>query len=312
METELHYFDSTFSKYKGISDRHQSLYIFVINNLVLEELIEKIKKMITIIDSGSNPSKKAYLKSKLNNFVENLIGIQHETKINGVYFVSNSVSYYEFRPFWRETLTSFKSDSLIVKYDDTYQLDWLKNLLLDRSYINILHLNNNNLKHVHMGLTKKRLFKDKNEKKIDTQLYIQENISKGEIVIIHGISSCLKGIVDTNVLKILSGHKKDEELLEVYEKIINDGNAQQLQWWLDRMLDPKEGKKLVFGKDIGTGITDGIIKTVFCSPERKIKLLEKYTNENINDKLIVVKSYGNDVGKRLSVEFKGAIGIRFY
>lgn len=312
MDSEIAYFDTTFAKYKGLSDRHQSQYIFVINDLVVEDLIEKVKKMITIVDSGSNPSKKAYLKTKLNNFVENLLAIQAETKINGIYFVSDSVGYYDFRPFWKETLTSFKCDTLIVKYDDVFQIEWLKSLLLDRTYINILHLNNNNIKHIHLGSTKKRIFKEKDDKKMDISLYIQENIGKGEIVIIHGISSFLKGIHDTETLKIMNGHKRDEEILEEYNKIINEANAKQLQWWLDRMLDPKEGKKLVFGKDIGTGITDNMIKTIFCSPDRKTKLLENYANENISDKLIVVRSYGDDVGKRLVIEFKGAVGIKFY
>lgn len=312
MEIELSQFDSAFSKYKGLTDKHQSQYIFVINGLAVEDVIEKVKKMVIIVDAGSNPSKKALLKGKLNNFIENLIGIQPETKIEGIYFVSTSVGYHELRPFWKETLTSFKCDSLIVKYDDTYQLDWLKNLLLDRSYINILQLNNNNLKHVHLGFTKKRVFKEKDEKKMDVPLYIQENTNRGDVVIIHGVSSFLKCMQESDILRIFNGHKRDEELLEEYYKIINDGNAKQLQWWLDRILDPKEGKKLVFGKDIGIGITDGMIKTVFCSPERKAKLLENYANENISDKLIVIKSYGEDVGKRLVVEFKGAIGVKFY
>ena len=50
----------------------------------------------------------------------------------------------------------------------------------------------------------------------------------------------------------------------------------------------------------------------FCSPERKRKILQNYPNSNISDKLIVVKSYGEDVGKRLVDDFKGALGVTFY
>ena len=312
METELAQFDLTFAKYKGLEDRYESQYIFVINGMVVESLIDKVRKMIGIVDAGTNPAKKAYLKTKLNNFVENLLGIKPETKVECIYCVSNSVGYHEFRPYWKETLNSFGCDQLLVKYDNTYQLNWLKNLLLDRSYINVLHLNNNNLRHIHLGLTKKRIHRDKDEKKMDVVLYIQENIRPSEIIIIHGVSSFLKGLPETDKIKVLAGHKRDEELLEEYDKIINLANAEQLQWWLDRMLDPKEGKKLVFGKEIGTGVTDNMIKTIFCSPERSIKLLENYSNDNIQDKLVIVKSYGEDVGKRLIIEFKGAVGVKFY
>lgn len=312
MDNEITYFDQIFGRYKNDEDKYESLYIFVINGMIIEELIEKIKKMITIVDSISNPTKKTYLKGKLNNFIENLNGINPETKVECIYFVSNSVHYHEFRPYWKETLKNFKCDQLLVKYNDKYEINWLKNLLLDRSFINIFHLNNNNLKHIHLGLTKKRVFKEKEEKKLDMNQYVNENTRVGETVIIHGISSFMKGIVETSKLKVLSGHKRDDELLEEYDKIINEENSILLQWWLDRILDPKEGKKLAFGKDIGNGINDCMIKTIFCSPERSIKLLENYPDSNIQDKLIIVKSYGEDVGKRLLLEFKGAVGIKFY
>lgn len=312
MEIEFEQFEAIFGKYKNIEDRHESLYIFVINGLVIEELVEKVKKILSIVDSCNNPVKKSYLKSRLNNFIENLAVVDAETIVNCIYMVSNSVSYHELRPYWKETLTNFKCDKFIVKYDNNYQLGWLKNLLLDRSYINALHLNNNVLKHIHLGFTKKRLFKEKDEKKMDINMYINENIKPNEIVIIYGVSSFLKNVQTTQKIKLLTGHKRDDELLEEYDKILNDENAVQLQWWLDRMNDPKEGKKIVFGKDIGNGITDGMIKTVFCSPERSIKLVKNYSNDNIEDKIVVIRSYGDDIGARLVNEFNGAIGIKFY
>lgn len=309
---QSHQFDTTFDKYKGQTDRHQSQYIFVINGLVIEELIEKVKKMITVVDAGSNPSKKVYLKTKLNNFVENLLGVKPETKVEGIYFVSTSVGYFDLTSYWKDTLNSFGCTGMMVKYDDVYQLGWLKNLLLDRTYINILHFKNNTVKHVHLGITKKRVHQEKTEKKMDVQEYIKENTKSGEIVLIHGVSSFLKGVEENEFVRVLNGDKRDEELMEEFDKIINEKNAKELTWWLDHMLDPKEGKKLSFGKDIGEGIVGGMIRTVFCSPERQQKLLENYANENIQDKLIVVRSYGDDVGKRLVVEFKGAVGIKFY
>lgn len=323
MEDHSTHFNSIFNKYRQINDKHQSLYIFVITDLTVGSVIEKVKKIITSIDNCSNPSKKAYLKNKLNKFIENLIGtestnIQSESNIilNKIFFISDfvnsSIDSYDITKFWKETLEIFKCDQFIVNNDDTFNLDWLKDLLLSRTYVNVLCFNNNNLKHFHLTHTKKKLVKEKQEKKMDVNLYINENTNKGDLTIIHGISSFLKNLQETTYLKILTDYKKDEELLEEYDKILNNNNAIQLQWWLDRILDPKEGKKIVFGKDIGIGINDSTIKTIFCSPERKTKLLENFPNNNLNDKLIVVKSYGNDVGNQLQTNFKGAIGIKFY
>lgn len=312
IEQQTTQFNSIFDKHKLENDRHQSLYIFVISNLRVETTIEKVKKIITIVDSGTNPSKKAYLKTKLNNFIDTLLGILPETIINKIFFVSKSVDQYDITDFWKETLQMFNCDQFIVKHDDTFQLEWLKGLLLDRTYVNVICLNNNNLKHFYLNHTKKTFFKEKEEKKMDLNVYVQENTNKGEITIIHGISSFLKGLKDTEHLKILNNYTKDEDILEEYDKILNIKNADQLQWWLDRLLDPKEGKKIAFGKDIGIGINECMIKLIFCSPERKKKLLENYPDNNLSDKLLVVKSFGNDVGLRLVTEFKGAVGIRFY
>lgn len=324
MQEEILQFDSIFSKYKNINDKHQSLYIFVINNLCVESVIEKIKKMIVIVDAGSNPSKKTYLKNKLNNFIETLLGIKPETVLNKICFVSDFVEIYDVVPYWQETLNEFKCDSFIVKYDNFFQLEWLRDLLIDRTYINAICLNNNNLKHFHLNHTKKKFFKEKEEKKMDLQIYIQENTNKNEITMVYGTSSFLKGLQTLNSsnssnvlnaqnkLKIFNMYKKDDELLEEYDRIVNNEKSEQLQWWLDRMLDPKEGKKLLFGKDIGIGISESAVRIIFCSPERKKKLLENYPDNNLTDKIIVVNSYGNDVGFRLVTEFRGAVGIKFY
>lgn len=311
-EQESDTFDELFSKYKGISDRHQSLYIFVVNGVIVEELIEKIKKMIGIIDTISNPSKKSYIKARLNNFVENLGHIEPESSIDGIYFISSSVNYVEFRKYWKETLMSFGCADLLYAYDNIFQLEWLKNLLVDRSYINILHFKNNNLRHYHLNLTKRRLHLDKTEKSMDVNKYIQENTNKNEICIIHGVSSFLKGLVETENLRILSGDKRDEELLDEYHKIVNKKNIKLLKVWMDKLVDPKDGKRLVVGKEIGEGIVNCTLKTIFCSPERKSKLLENFGKDNKIPELIVILQDNDETCKRFYVDFKGGLGITYY
>ena len=78
------------------------------------------------------------------------------------------------------------------------------------------------------------------------------------------------------------------------------------------MIDPKEGKKIVFGKDIGENILTNSLKTIFCSPERKLKLLENFGKDNKIPELIVILRDDDYNSQKLYNDFKGAVGIKYY
>ena len=226
--------------------------------------------------------------------------------------MGSTIDEIPFIDSWKQTLIDFKCNNVLVNYGEKYQLNWLKNLLLDRSYINVLHLKNNTLKHLHINTTKKKLHVEKSEKKMDIELYIKENISDAEVCIIHGISSSLKLLKDNKKTKILNGDKKDTDIIEAYEKVLSEKNSAELQWWLDRLLDPKEGKKIVFGIDIRTSIKHKLLNMLFCTTAIKEKILEKIPPEERIFMIIEIKSFGDDIGRKLENDFKGAVGIKFY
>lgn len=312
MNTELDIFNETFSKYKSVTDKHQSLYIFVINGLQIENLVEKVTKMVTMVDTITNPVRKSYIKTRLNKFLENLTVVEPETKINGIYFVGSNTSYIEFRNYWKETLNIFQCSDMMVKYDDIYQLEWLYNLLIDRNFIHVLHFRNNNVRHYHLNLTKRKLHQEKTEKKMDINEFIQENV-KNEICLIHGISSFLKNLIETDNIKLLSGDKRDDELLEEYEKILNRKNCKLLKIWMDKLTHPVESRRLVFGQEIGKGIENCTIKTIFCGPERKNKLIENFGQDNKIPELILIKQLDDDdYVRRFFADFKGGMGITYF
>ena len=201
MEEEI--FGTTYSEYINKKDKHESMYIFVIHNTTIESYLEKIYKMIGIIDDIQNTSKKFYLKTRLKNLISYLEGTIPETSMNRVFLLDNDVKEFELRKYWKDTLIMFKCDNILVKYGEQFNLEWLKDLLLNRSYIHVLHLKNNNLKHIHLNTTKKKINNEKEEKKMDIQSYITENIPKGEICIVHGVSVFLKTLKENLSLKLL-------------------------------------------------------------------------------------------------------------
>jgi len=310
--TEEDNFDKKFSSFKSQEGKHESLYIFVVNNLIIESFVEKIKKMLGLIDEIQNPTRRSFLKTRLGTFLKHLTGIKSETCVKSIFMISDDIEEIRIEPYWSETLKIFSCENFLMKYANKFDIDWLKNLLLDRSFIHVLHVKGNLLKHVHLGNTKKKVNLEREEKGMSMQSYIQENIPKGDLCIIHGISSLIKNIDPSPNIKILNGHKKDDEIEHEYQKVLNDRNAEMLQWWLDRMTSPKEGQKIAFGKDISKCIEERTLETLFCSTEMKKKVIEKIPKDCLIFKIVEVKSFGEDVGKRLVSDFKGGVGVKFY
>jgi hypothetical protein len=171
---------------------------------------------------------------------------------------------------------------------------------------------NNTLKHFHLNLTKKRVHLEKTEKSMNINKYINESCANN-ICIIHGISSLIKTIDLSENIVVLSGDNTDDVLIQVYKNIGNKKNIKLLKYWLDKIIDPKESHKLVFGKDIGSCIIDCSLKTIFCSLERKTKILENFGKEHKIPELIVILKDDNDFTCRQFFEdFKGGLGIKYY
>ena len=156
MNEEYEKFDDIFRTFKNVKDKYESLYIFVANGLMIDDFVDKINKMVGIIDDISNTNKRGFLKTRLKTLLKHLEGFEAESNVNGIFLLGNCVNEFDHRPYWTSTLKEFKCDNLMVKYGETYQFDWLKNLLIDRSYVNVLHVKNNVLKHIHLNDTKKK------------------------------------------------------------------------------------------------------------------------------------------------------------
>lgn len=305
-------FNYIYEKYKSQEGKYESQYIFVLHDIKIEDVIEKVKKMIGIVDEIKNINKKKLIKSKLSNFVKILESVQKESVINGIYMVSDDVEFIDITKTWKHTLVHFNCDNFIVKYGDNFELEWLGNLLNDTTYIHVLHIKNNNLKHYHLNSTKRKNVLDKEEKSMCISNYISENVSKNEHCIVHGVSSLIKSISQMPNVKILNGSKKDDEILFEYNKLLNDKKLDDLKWWLDRFTDPKESHKIVFSKEIEGCIKSKTLAKLFCTSEIRKKILNKIPEEYRSFEIIEILSFGDDIGKTLASTYGGIIGIKYY
>lgn len=309
------YFNNLFQKYFQEEDRFESLYIFVINGQTVELAINDIRRMITIADEITNNVKKHHIKTRLNSFINFIEGEGLETILSGIYMVYRKIDMIALEPEWNETLNMFKCKKFVCEYGNKFKLDWLHNYLTDRSYLNVLHVQNNNIKHIYLNSTKRIVHSEREEKKCDFNEFVNQNIPKGEYCIVHGISSYIKQIAMSPFLKVLNGNLRDTEIFEEYEKMLNEKKMIELQRWLDLManVESKESKKLAFGKEITEAINDHMLQTLFCTPRIKAMVLEKINADDLIFNIVEIKSYdSNDVGMRLKKDFNGSIGIKFY
>ena len=284
METDIH-FNTTFLKYVNTKDKFDSLYIFVLYKLNLEDSHEKISRMIAVIDSMNDPKKKTYLKNRLHNFREYLkTNYKPESIINGIFMVSDNIDCESLIPYYAQTLDMFSHNKMSHQYGPEYPLEWLKNLLLDREYINVLKVKNNDITHTKMNSTKKISVYTNTIKSMDLSKIVLDRIPKGEPYLIHGVSVSLKNYSDKNAVSISTSELTDELILKIMSNI----------------------------KNIQLCIKAGLLKILFCTEtihKKMSNIPEHFKNFEIK---VITSMEKGDIADRLENDYGGAIGIKYY
>lgn len=309
----LTHFNEIFNKYSNIKDKFDSLYIFVIYKLSFEDCIEKVSRIITIIDSMSDLKKKSYLKNKLHNFREYLkTNYSPESFISNIFLVNNDINTETLTTYHKNTLDMFAHSKLSYEYASEYPLEWLKKLLLDREYINVIRVKNNDITYTKMNSTKRINVYSNTIKSMDLEKIILEKIPKGEPYIIHGVSVVLKNHIDKNAVAVHTNELTDENILKIASNVKMLKYHKELEDILSKLLDPKLGNKIVFGKDIQSCVKNSLLKTLYCTNEiynRTSNIPEHLKNFEIK---VIKQIEKGDISDRLEKDFAGAVGIKYY
>jgi hypothetical protein len=196
-------------------------------------------------------------------------------------------------------------------YNKYFDIEWLKNLISDRSYTFVLKIKNNDISLTKINSTKQLTVYNDTIKALNIIDIISKHVEKDSKFIVHGSSNHLKQLVDYKNKQCLAVIIKElnlEEQFEVIDKSIYEENIKELETWLTKLIDPKEGHKLVFGNDIEEQADQGFIETIYCTTENK----EKY-NIIKNVKIKYVKSFKNtDFVFSFSKNYNGVLGIKYY
>jgi hypothetical protein len=305
-----HQFTTTFSKYSVQTDKFESLYIFVIYKLNYDPLVNNITRILHSIESIPDNKKKYYLSTRIKNFIEYIkINYEPESLINGIFLIDTNINYEPMDNYYIDTLEQFVYNNFSYKYGCEYPLDWLKDLVLDRKYINVIKVKNNDFTYSKLNSSKKFIVSCQTIKSMDLKQLITNQIPKTEPYIVHGVSVNLKNFTDKNAVHISTQELTDESILLIYKSIDIKKIHQELNQVLINMSDTKFYNRIVFGQEIKDAIKNNLLETLFCTEQIYNKIPQQFRNFNVK---IVSQLEKFDIGEKLQKEYSGAIGIKYY
>jgi hypothetical protein len=307
-------FNNTFNAYITKKDKFESLYIYVIYDYSKEEIEEKFIKIYKLLDTLSDSKKRGFLKTRIYNFQKYLTE-KKETMITGIFLVDDDVNEFKLEKFYLETLKMFNVSHFNYQYGKNFDIEWLKNLVLDRDYVNIMKVKNNDVTITKVTSSKQLQIYSETVKAMNLIDIINSHIEKDRKFFIHGSSNAIKVFDKTKLtpsinkmcIEVLNKELTIEQQIAFVEESKYKQNTIELDNWLTKLLDPKEGHKIVFGKDILENAENSLIETIYCIDSKNV-----YTHiDSVNVKL--VKSFKNgDSIFNFEKNYGGVLGIKYY
>lgn len=304
-------FDEIFKKYNIVQDKMKTLFTIVVYNMCQQDLIDQIDHRLKLVNNIKYAKKRICVCNRLYNLKTHIKdnSINNSVK-NCIFLVADDVNEINLCKEWINVLKYFSVDNFIFRYDDKFDISYLKSLLTDTSYKDVIHVKNNTMKHIHINPTKKRIHYKLESKSLDIDQYIKDNIIN--TCIIHGVSSVLKNL-KSDRYQIFTRNLTDEEIYNIFKKDEIISIHKQLQEYMTYITNEKLTHRIVFGKDIEKKIITRELKIIFCSQDIYTKIKIKIPSEYLNFDLILVDTLEKgDIGDKLKIQYNGALGVTYY
>lgn len=305
-------FDKTFDAYKDMRGKFDSNFTIVIYNYPTANVIEKLEHHLGLINLISDRFKRGFLYNRLNEFKNYINNRYSDGNITGIFLVGNGTYYIDISNDWQNAIDQFDVNPFILKHSAYFDIDFLRTLLTDVTYYNVITVLTNRFTHDFYNKSKRKFIHQDVAKAVNLIGYLKD--IKGTCLV-HGTSGLLSNIQNSSQLEkhiIVTKLLHETEVGDVFEKRENDKNCVKLEYWLSKILHPELGKRLVFKRDIPLKIQNKQIETLFCSQELADKINKRVPPDLKNYKITIIKSYGDDIGKKLEKDYGGIIGITYY
>ena len=304
-----------FDGYRSIISKFESSYLYIINNIGTDQLLEKLSNQLKLINSIKDNVKKKYLYDKLNAFRTYLSNKNLETH-SGIYFIYESdrieIDEHKLSKEWLEILNNYDVNKYIFLHGTRFNIDYLINLLSDVTFTNVIQiLPKQEFRHILINSTKRKIIcTKKNNELIE---YIQ-NISlsnKSDKIFLHGSTSTINNLLKSPIFskcQIFQSLLSDEQIVIEIEKVKFIQLNSELQSVLDLIHNEKTLSRLVFGHDILEKSMNCELKKIYYTDDIDIQPFLEY-----NTDLTYVKSLSNnDSAYVLKKDYGGIIGLTYY
>jgi len=301
--TDKSFFDNInitdYNTLENIRDNHESLFTIMIYNTTKEIFLKDLNDRLKKIQEIKNSFKKKKLNDRLYKFIQK-IELDNKDIYNNVFFVSDDILSY--------TLT--KKDYIILKewnivnymfmYDEYYKLEYLKDLLTNMKFYDII-INNT---HYKGNLNKKKIIKDK----------LNTEYLKTLSLPFFYCGKLPKDMNNKNMIENLDVSTSWNEAIE----LINQTEIKNENIKLQAFLDESNKDKYIYKAEIYDEIENYNIKLLFVHKEIKELFLkeikERNLLQNLNFEINYINSIKgvNDSSTTLKNDYCGFIGLKYY
>lgn len=310
-------------KYKDLRGKKDSLYLYVLYNCSHTEIKEHIKKQLEIISRVSDSYKRKLYSSKYyllrdttEEIADNCANIDNYM-YNNIIFIGDSIECYELTKSQQSLLKDYEHRAITYVNDDFYDLDFLKDLIFNNNPYHIYKINNNKIDYLIMTKTKKVKKKSKESKQLNISEFINSTLPPNKKFILYGMSSKLKHFNDDRAYSIIHHSLKDEDVIELVDKIDQEEILINLDNDLAMMHDSKQVHKVVFKKDIHKKIKYGQLEKLYIDSKMHNKFIKNMEMLSLELSFQVVqvdqsiKSFIENREKKI-MQYGGTVGITYY
>lgn len=305
-------------KYKDITGKSDSLYIYILYNCTQEQIVEHIKKQIEILGRINDGFKRKLYMSRYFTLRQLIEQNKDDHIYNSIIFLGDTADDYGLTTNNKHMLRSFEHQNISYIYGDRYDLDYLEDLLFNTDPYHMFRVTNNKIDYICLTKTRKVIINSKEAKPLDIIEFINTSLpSSTDRYIVYGISPKLKDIADGRAYAVINKMIKDNELIELIDRINQEELLIELTDDLTMISDVKQMNKIVFKKEIPLKIKHALLQKLYID----IKLVDKFLENMKKNKLDVnfrlikidtsIKSF-IDGQERLLDQYDSVVGITYY
>lgn len=231
--------------------------------------------------------------------------------LNNLFLLGNDINNFVLTKEDILELTEFKIKNIIFLNGESFNIEYINDLLNNKDYNYILHVDNKTLELIKFTKIKKRILDKVTSSNLDIEKYIKDN-KLNNLSLIYGISSLIKNIKIDNI-DIIHKNITILEILDIIYKKKMLLRHRELKKYLLLLNQEKTIHRVRFGKEIPYSIRNLELKILFCTNKRKQKIMTNFSKDLINFEIIEIDSLEkNDIGYDLINKYKSAIGITYY